>query len=151
MSPFTAWAHPNDSPEASGINNSLDQLGNSLGTAVVGSLLMAFFLGNVVDTVLTDLNIQVSPQERTQIITILEDAREIITETEAQTIYNLLPAAMQQGIDQLLDTSTVTAMEDTLIVISFLIFIMFLLATFIPKKERDIPPAKRIPDIAEDG
>ena len=59
----------NDSPEASGVNNTMDQLGNSLGTAVVGSLLMAFFLGNVVDTVLKDHNLQATPQERTQLIT----------------------------------------------------------------------------------
>ena len=42
----------NDSPEASGVTNTSNQLGSSLGTAIVGSLLMAFFLGNVVDGVL---------------------------------------------------------------------------------------------------
>ena len=51
-----------DSPEASGVNNAMDQLGNSLGTAIVGSLLMAFFLGNMVDTVLKTANIQVTPE-----------------------------------------------------------------------------------------
>ncbi|MCP4358511.1 MAG: MFS transporter, partial [Chloroflexi bacterium] len=139
----------NDSPEASGVNNAMDQLGNSLGTAVVGSLLMAFFLGNVVDTVLKDHSLQVTPQERTQIITQLEDARETITEEEYQAFYTQLSPDIQQGIETLKDNSIVTAMEDTLIVMGALLIIMFILATFMPKKERAISPAERVPDIHE--
>lgn len=140
---------PKDSPEASGTNNALDQLGNSLGTAVIGSLLMAFFLGNVVDAVLTNNNITVSPQERTQIITQLEDAREVITEEEYQSVYQQLPTAVQQGIEQLKDSSVVLAMEDTLIVVAVLLFFMFLLTTFLPKEEKKITPAERIPDVEQ--
>ena len=137
----------NDSPEASGVNNAMDQLGNSLGTAVVGSLLMAFFLGNVVDGVLTNQSLQVTPQERTQIITELEDTRETITEEEYQAFYTQLSPEIQQGIETLKDNSIVTAMEDTLIVMGALLFIMLILATFMPKKEREIPLAERVPDI----
>jgi EmrB/QacA subfamily drug resistance transporter len=137
-----------DSPEASGVNNAMDQLGNSLGTAVVGSLLMAFFLGNVVDTVLKETRVQVTPQERTQIITHLEDTRETITEEEFQAFLNQLPTNVQQTINELQDYSIITAMEDTLLVISALLFVMFLLATFIPKQERKIPLAERVPDVS---
>jgi len=140
-----------DSPEASGTNNAMDQLGNSLGTAVVGSLLMAFFFGNVVDTVLKDFNIEVSPQERTQIITFLEDAREVITEDEYQAVYKQLPAEVQQGIETLKDNSIVTAMEDTLIVVGALLFIMFLLTTFLPKQEKKIAPVDRIANVGHEN
>jgi EmrB/QacA subfamily drug resistance transporter len=143
---------PDDSPEASGVNNTADQLGNSLGTAIVGSLLMAFFLGNVVDGVLRYDGIQVSDQERTQIVVALEDARESITEAERQAFYDQLPANVQQQLDQFLDTSVVTAMEDTLLVIGFLLVIMFLLASFLPNREkRKVPVAERVPDVSPDA
>jgi MFS family permease len=137
-----------DSPEASGVNNTADQLGNSLGTAIVGSLLMAFFLGNVVDGVLRFDGVQVSDQERSQLIVALEDARESITEAERQEIYDQLPAGVQQQLDQFLDTSVVTAMQNTLLVIAFLLVIMFLLTTFLPAKERrKVPVAEQVPDV----
>ena len=138
---------PEDSPEASGVNNAMDQLGNSLGTAVVGSLLMAFFLGNVVDTTLRTVNIQATPEQRSQLVVLLEDARDLITEADQQAILELLPAEFQQAINQLLDNSVVTAMEDVLLVIAFLLLILFFLATFLPKRQRTIPPADRVPDI----
>ncbi len=139
--------HPDDSPEASGVNNSMDQLGNSLGTAVVGSLLMAFFLGNVVDTTLRAVNIEATPEQRNQIVVLLEDANEVFTEADRQVIFDLLPVDLQQAINQLLDNSVVVAMEDVLIVIVFLLLIMFLLASFLPKQQRKIPPAERVPDV----
>jgi len=140
---------PNDSPEASAVNNTADQLGNSLGTAIVGSLLMAFFLGNVVDGALRFTGIEASPQERTQLVTLLEDAREVITDADPQELYNLLPSDIQQQLDKFLDASVVTAMEDTLLVIAGLLVIMFLLASFLPKKEnRKVPLAERVPDMA---
>ncbi len=140
-----------DSPEASGVNNAMDQLGNSLGTAVVGSLLMAFFLGNMVDTVLKSAQVQVTPEQRRQIITNLEDARETITQEEFQAFFSQLPANIQQAISRLQDSSIITAMEDTLLVICALLLIMFLLATFIPRQEREIPLAERVPDVSEAG
>ena len=127
-----------DSPEASGVNNAFDQLGNSLGTAIVGSLLMAFFLGYVVDGVLRYDGVQVSSEERGQIVVALEDARETITDAERQEFYNQLPAESRQRLDQLLDNSVVTAMQDTLLVVGALVFVLFLLATFLPNKKESI-------------
>ena len=135
-----------DSPEASGTNNAMDQLGNSLGTAVVGSLLMAFFLGNMVDAALRTENISVSPQERTQIIAQLEDAREVITQEEYNSFMGTLPQDVQQGIKQTQEASIIKAMEDTLLVVAILLFIMFLLTTFLPKREEKIAPVDRIAD-----
>ena len=137
---------PKDSPEASGTNNAMDQLGNSLGTAVVGSLLMAFFLGNMVDAVLRADNISVTPQERTQLVTQLEDAREVITQQEYDSFVSQLPQEVQQGLKQTQEASVIKAMEDTLIVVAVLLFIMFLLTTFLPKQEVKLAPVDRIPD-----
>ena len=135
-----------DSPEASGTNNAMDQLGNSLGTAVVGSLLMAFFLGNMVDAVLRTENISVSPQERTQLVTQLEDVREVITQEEYNAFMGTLPQDVQQSIKQTQEAAIIKAMEDTLLVVAILLFIMFLLTTFLPKREEKIAPVDRIAD-----
>ncbi|HFQ92930.1 MAG TPA: MFS transporter [Anaerolineae bacterium] len=137
---------PDDSPEASGLNNALDQLGNSLGTAVVGSLLMAFFFGNVVTAALSDLGIESTPQERARIVVILEDARETFTEAERAQILELLPDAARQWLSRTADQAIVTAMQDVLVVIVGLLLVMFLLSTFLPRdKKRDVPPDERTP------
>ena len=132
---------PDDSPEASGLNNALDQLGNSLGTAVVGSLLMAFFFGNVVTAALSDLGIESTPQERARIVVILEDARETFTEAERAQILQLLPDAARQWLSRTADQAIVTAMQDVLVVIVGLLLVMFLLSTFLPRdKKRAVSP-----------
>jgi multidrug efflux pump subunit AcrB len=141
--------NPDDSPEASGVNNAMDQLGNSLGTAVVGSLLMAFFLGNVVSTVLTEAQVESTSQDRAQIVTAWEDARETFTEAERKQFFESLPKEVQQGLNEIADKAVVTAMEDVLLVIGGLLLFLFLLSTFLPKREdRKIPLAERVPDMA---
>ena len=131
---------PDDSPEASGVNNAMDQLGNSLGTAVVGSLLMAFFLSNVVGAVLTDTQIESTAEQRSQIVVAWEDARETFTDAERAQFFESLPQEIQKGLSAIADKSVITAMEDVLLVIVGLLLIMLLLSTFLPKREdRDIP------------
>jgi hypothetical protein len=138
-----------DSPEASGVNNAMDQLGNSLGTAVVGSLLMAFFKANVVGTVLKESNIESTQEQRNQLVVLWEDARETFTDAERQSFIESLPADLQQGLDQIADSAVIPAMEDVLLIIVGLLLIMFLLSTFLPKrKERDSQPGARMPDVA---
>lgn len=134
-----------DSPEASGVNNVADQLGNSLGTAVVGSLLLTFFLGNMVDDISRAAGVQLSPQERTETVTMLEDAREIITEEEWAEAQASMPAEAREGLNQLADASVTEAMKDTLLVILGLLFVLALVSTFLPRREDEIPPEDRVP------
>jgi MFS family permease len=139
---------PDDSPEASGVNNAMDQLGNSLGTAVVGSLLMAFFLSNVVSSVLTDTQIESTADQRSQIVVAWEDVRETFTEAERAQFFESLPQEIQNGLNAIADKAAVTAMEDVMLVILGLLLIMLLLSTFLPKRQdREIPLAERVPDV----
>lgn len=50
-----------DIPEASGVTNAFDSLGNALGTAVIGSALFSFYYGGVVDGVLRAGQVPVTP------------------------------------------------------------------------------------------
>ena len=137
---------PSDSPEASGLNNTFDQLGNSLGTAIVGSLLLSFFMGNVVSDVATQSSIAITNAERSQIIVLWEDARETFTDAERQQFFQSLPSDLQQAVDKIADAAVVTAMQDTLLVALSLIGILFLVVTFLPKrKEREITLEERAP------
>ena len=137
---------PSDSPEASGLNNTFDQLGNSLGTAIVGSLLLSFFMGNVVDDVVKSANIQIAPEQRGQIIVLWEDARETFTDAERAEVFKSLPADLQQALNGIADVAVVNAMQGTLLVVLFLIGALFLIVTFLPtRKEREITPAERAP------
>ncbi len=136
---------PVDSPEASGLNNALGQLGNSLGTAVVGSLLMAFFLNNFVTATLTDLGIESTPEQRTRIIVALENARETFTKAEREQFINSLSPEIRQWLSRIAQEAIVAAMKGVLSVIASLLLIMFLLSTFLPKREKwEVPPAESV-------
>ncbi len=134
-----------DSPEASGLNNTFDQLGNSLGTAVVGSLLLAFFMGNVVDDVVKKANLQISPDQRAQIVVHWEDLRAAFTDAERAELFQTFPQDLQDVINKIVDVAVVNAMQGTLIVVLFLIGALFLVATFLPKKKREIALEERVP------
>lgn len=136
---------PSDSPEASGLNNTFDQLGNSLGTAIVGSLLLAFFMSNVVDDVLKQVNIQLAPEERSQIVVLWEDARNVFTDAQQQEMFQALPQQVQQALNQIADVAVVDAMHGTLSVALFLIGALFLTASFLPKQKRELAPEEKVP------
>jgi MFS family permease len=135
---------PADSPEASGVNNTFNQLGTALGTAVVGSLLMAFFYANLVMGVAVDSEIELNAAERDQIVVAIEDAQEVLTEEERGLLLAKLPADEATRLEQLARLSIEKAMDDTLLFVVVLLVVMGLLATFLPGKERVDPSARRV-------
>jgi MFS family permease len=138
---------PADSPEASGVNNTFNQLGVALGTAVVGSLLMAFFFANLVTGVAVDSRIALTATERDQIVVAIEDAQEVLTEAERAQVLAKLPANEAARLDELARQSIETAMDDTLLVVVVLLGGMGLLTTFLPSKGRDGPLVQLVPDL----
>ena len=109
---------PADSPEASGVNNTFNQLGTALGTAVVGSLLMAFFFANLVTGVAIDSKMEVTGAERDQIVVAIEDAQEVLTEAERDQLLAQSPGRRRADrLDELARQSIETAMDDTLLVV----------------------------------
>ncbi len=136
-----------DSPEASGANNTFNQLGTALGTAVVGSLLMAFFYANLVTGVAVGSKIEVTGAERDQIVVAIEDAQEVLTETERQQLLATLSPEEALRLDELARQSIEAAMDDTLLFVVGLLGVMGLLTTFLPGKERIAAPAQRVADL----
>ena len=95
-----------------------------------------------------DWSIESTQEQHNQLVVLWEDARETFTDAERKEFFEMLPAELQQALDKIADSSVITAMEDVLLVIVGLLLIMFLLSTFLPKREeREIPLAERVPDV----
>ena len=58
----------------------------------------------------------------------------------------VLPSGIREGLTQLAESSAIQAMQDTLLVMGALILLMFLISTFLPKREeRELTPEDRVP------
>lgn len=137
---------PVDTPEASGVNNSMSQVGNALGTAIIGSMLLAFFFGNVVDSIAIATDTNMTPQQRDTLVVELEDARDTTTTEQQQAFLQQMPAEVREELGKIFDGSMVKAMNDTLVLILFLILAMFLLSSFLPsEKVKPLPPEQKAP------
>jgi MFS family permease len=138
---------PADSPEASGVNNTFNQLGTALGTAVVGSLLMAFFYANLVTGIAVESKIELTGAQRDRIVVAIEDAQEVLTETERGRLLAQLTPGEARRLEELARQAIETAMDDTLLAVVVLLGGMGLLTTFLPRRGRDVPPAERLPSL----
>ncbi len=118
--------------EASGVSNTFRELGNALGTAVIGSLLLSFFYGGVVDGVLRAEDIRVTPAVRETWIVGLEDITDTLTPQQASALVSQLPAETQRGLTTIVNGSVVAAQQDTLLAIAAFILLSLLLSTFLP-------------------
>jgi EmrB/QacA subfamily drug resistance transporter len=135
---------PKDNAEASGLTQSLGQLGESLGVAIIGSLLTAFFLSGVVDATLRTMNVEASPQERQAAVVELEDLTEASSEEEKQKFVDSLPAEAQQELGRIVDEQTVNAMQETLVVTLVFVLLGILASTFLPNAPpREVEPEDR--------
>ena len=106
-----------------------------MGTAVIGSLLVAFFFGGVVDGLVRATNIQITPQERTALIVQLEDESNTLSPDEQMSLFNQLPPPAQQEFRQITERSMVEGQQDTLLIIAFLLVLGFLVASILPRSK----------------
>jgi MFS family permease len=124
---------PDDTPEASGVTNAFDSLGNALGTAVIGSALFAFFYGGVVDGVLRAGQVRVTPSERESLVVLLEDASKVVTPREQEAFIASLPPDVQAGLSELFNVTMINAQQETLLLIMLFVLVTLLLSSFLPK------------------
>ncbi|MGK7937414.1 MAG: MFS transporter [Xenococcaceae cyanobacterium] len=125
---------PEDTSEASGVNNAVGELGNSLGTAVIGSLLLMFFFTGVVDQMALRADLDLSYQERNQLIVQIEDAPDIDTKAGQKAFTADLPEKVKEDLQLITDDSSVRAMQNTLLVILLMVILTLLLSTFLPNQ-----------------
>ncbi|MFQ5552968.1 MAG: MFS transporter [Thermoplasmata archaeon] len=118
--------------EASSARNANTQLGTSLGTAVVGSLLLVGFFVAVVDAVAEEAGVTLTPQEREQLAIALEDALKKLSNQEIQDIIGALPPDDQALVLQIFETAGVNAMRSAMLATVAFIVLAFVVGLFIP-------------------
>ncbi len=126
-----------DTSEASGVNNAVGELGNSLGTAVIGSLLLMFFYSSAVHQISRQANLSLSWEQRQSVIVELEDAPDLDTEAGQQEFFADLPENVRQSLPLIFDDASVRAMQHTLLVILFVVMLTLLVSTFLPDQHID--------------
>lgn len=129
---------PTQRNEASGTRNTLTQLGQSLGTAVIGSILVVGVFTNVVDGLATETGTTLSPEERTELSVELEDSFNSLTPPQRQESIAALPPDDQALVDEVLTDSVVEAQRTAMLAIAGFILLALLLASFLPGR-RDPP------------
>jgi MFS family permease len=124
-----------EKPEGSGIYNPVQNLGSSLGRAILGTSLVYFASRNIVDTVLAQLGQSLSLVERSQLIAQLQEMLQTLPKSAVRSaVIDKLPAAMEPLIRQISLEAAVTGMRISLLIALAFTGICFLLATTLPKR-----------------
>ena len=126
--------------EASGVNNTVKELGTSLGTAVIGSLLIGSVFTGLIDRVAGASQVPFSVEERRTATWQLQDAMEAMTpETEAEEIAEL-PPALRDDFEHVIEDAMFSGQRHTLAVLLGAVGLCFLMSLFLrtraPKKRR---------------
>jgi EmrB/QacA subfamily drug resistance transporter len=129
--------HPEEGNEASGINNTLKELGTSLGTAIVGSVLLTSVYSGIAsgidDVALLDLD----ALQTDQLAIELEDAFQTFTPAEEQAFIAELPPAVQTQLDDITDKAIVAAKKSSLMFTFGFAVVALGVSTFIGKGRRE--------------
>ena len=123
---------PHDNSEASGLTQSLGALGESLGVAVLGSLMTAFFLGGMVGGVAEAAQVKITDAERGAIVIEIEDLTEAATEKDYEQLEKEIPANVRPQVDKIVEQSATNAMKDTLLIALSFAFLGLIASTFLP-------------------
>ncbi|EMA47905.1 MFS transporter [Halococcus saccharolyticus] len=118
---------------ASGVINSLSQLGYAFGTAVAGSFLLAGFYGNVVDGVTQFVaRSPISGAERRQLIVTLEDQLDTTTQAQQEAFVNQLPPATRGQLLDVVQMAMETAQQGVLLLIVVFVLLTLVTASLLP-------------------
>lgn len=129
-----AAAQANEKAEARGVYRPFQNLGQSLGRAILGTLLITLASVKIVNGVIVHLDQTVSAETRRNAIIYLQRAIQTFTKDEMQTLWAKLPAQVQPQLDNILNQSAVAAMQTTLVVIFILSLVCLGLSFFLPRR-----------------
>jgi MFS family permease len=127
--------------EASSARNANTQLGTSLGTAIIGSLLLLGFFVAVVDEVAEEAGLTLTPAEREQLAIALEDAFSKLSNQEIQEIIGALPPDDQALVIQIVETAGVNAMRTAMLATVAFIVLAFVVGLLIPGSKFEVAEA----------
>jgi len=127
-------AQQDEKTEASGIYNPAQNLGESLGRAILGTTLITIGSVKVVDTIIAQLGQTVSPTTRQQAIYLLGQLTQTFPQEERrQLLTNSLPAPIQPHLVTIVHGSAAGAMKITLLVTLAFGLICLAVSFYLPK------------------
>jgi MFS family permease len=112
--------------EASGLAETSKEVGVGLGTAVIGSILFSFALGNMVDGVAQQAEVDLTMKERSELILQVEDKS--VPEDVKKLVDETVP-----DLEEVIKEAYLKAFKSTLGVLVAVVLLAFLIASFIPR------------------
>jgi MFS family permease len=121
--------------EASGFNFTFRQMGISMGTAVIGGVLLTATLLSMVSGMLDVGGIDASASEVRQLSVVMEDAVQTMTPVEQQAALDAVPPETLSQLNQITLDSWVRGMKIALIAMLFTTLLCFAPASFLSNKK----------------
>lgn len=126
-----------EKPEGTGIYRPAQQLGNSLGRGVLGTILVSFTSTQIVDQTLQTLGQSLSLEQRREAISTLQRIIQTYPKDERQALYSqFIPDAVKPTLQAIAKMATIEGMRTALLVALVLSLICLLLAALLPKSGR---------------
>ncbi len=126
---------PEENDEASGVNFSFRQMGISMGTAVIGGVLLSSVLLSQVSGIMDTGGIDISASEVRQLSVVMEDSVQSMSAVEQQTALDTLPPEAISQLNQITSDAWVHGMKVALISMLFTTFLCIGAASFLSKKK----------------
>jgi fucose permease len=119
--------------EAAGLNNSTDQIGGALGTALIGAILIASLSWGASGLVLKSEVL--SAETKKEVVSVVEKDMQIVSSDELEKILVELPEDVRNELVRLYETATTNAFGITALAIAIFALLGFGVALFLPKKK----------------
>lgn len=131
--PFSA-AKPQEKAEASGVYNPLQNVGNSLGRGVFGTLLISIFSIRLVDGVTHNLGQTLDPVTRQTAINKLEAVIQTFTAEDKQAFFQQLPANVLMEMKRVLPASAIAGIRLSFLILLSLSLMALVLTLLLPHR-----------------
>lgn len=123
--------------ESSGIFNTIQDLGYSLGITIFGATLIYLASAAAVSGVVQQLQIPMAEAELQSIIADFEVALQILSETELQNSLRQLPDDVQKALADVAKNAEIQAMQMTLRGVALVLFMALAVSLFLPSVKED--------------
>ncbi|BAU10921.1 permeases of the major facilitator superfamily protein [Leptolyngbya sp. NIES-3755] len=134
VSRLTYSAAENGKIEGTGIYNPVQNLGNSLGRAILGTSLIFYTSRGVVDGVSQQLGKTLNPVDRVRLIATLQEMIQTLSRRDLNTaVVNQVPASVVPFLRQISQEAATSGLRTSLLLALVFTGLCFLLATTLPK------------------
>ncbi len=125
-----------ESGEAAGFNNAIRQLGTSLGTALIGAILLTHVYSGIAESVLEAQDIPIDARSKMSATIALENAAQTMTAAKERQILSKLPKKVLHLLDQIVDEAWTAADKTSLLALAFFIILAMVAASFLTVRKK---------------